>query len=235
MNQDGSIPSDLAKNSDSDHSSASPAASGASEPNEDDISSAESTPPPMNEHAYTTDSSGVARPKRYSLNSSAFSRSYQSAPSSSFIAGSVPSGTSYGQHYAPNYQRRPSTSDVSYMGHANVDEDEAGLAAAVESLCSFGTPRTGPVHLPADVPPVPPLPARYAAQNSYRLSGTISTPMLQQGLGVPPPLTHCLSDKRDVRMGEGQAADVDDDYDHGPYSRGRSEEDDDGVFGSMEE
>lgn len=235
MNQDGSIPSDLAKNSDSDHSSASPAASGASEPNEDDVSSAESTPPPMNEHAYTTDSSGVARPKRYSLNSSAFSRSYQSAPSSSFIAGSVPSGTSYGQHYGPNYQRRPSTSDVSYMGHANVDEDEAGLAAAVESLCSFGTPRTGPVHLPADIPPVPPLPARYAAQNSFRLSGTISTPMLQQGLGVPPPLTHCLSDKRDVRMGEGQAADVDDDYDHGSYSRGRSEEDDDGVFGSMEE
>ena len=235
MNQDGSMPSDPTKNSDSDHSSASPAASGASELNDDDISSAESTPPPMNEQAYATDSSGVARPKRYSINSSAFSRSYQSAPSSSFRADSAPSGASYGQHYAPSYQRRPSTSDFSYMAHANADEDEAGLAAAVESLCSFGTPRTGPVHLPADIPPVPPLPARFAVQNSFRLSGAIATPTLQQGLGVPPPLTHRLSDERDVRMGEGHVVDVDDEYDHRSYSRGRSEEDDDGVFGSMEE
>lgn len=235
MNQDGSVPPDPAKNSDSDHSSASPAASGASDPNDEDISSAESTPPPMNEQAYITDSSGAARPKRYSTNSSAFSRSYQSAPSSSFMAGSVPSRASHGQHYTPSYQHRPSGSDAGYMGHANADEDEAGLAAAVESLCSFGTPRTGPVHLPADVPPVPPLPARFAVHNSLRLSGATSTPMLQQGLGVPPPLTHQLSDERDVRMGESHAADVDDDYDHRSYSRGRSEDDDDGVFGSMEE
>ncbi|KAA6408059.1 MAG: hypothetical protein FRX48_08410, partial [Lasallia pustulata] len=209
----GSMPPDPAKNSDSDHSSASPAASGASDPNDEDISSAE----------------------RYSTNSSAFSRSYQSAPSSSFMAGSVPSRASHGQHYTSSYQHRPSGSDASYIGHANADEDEAGLAAAVESLCSFGTPRTGPVHLPADVPPVPPLPARFAVHNSLRLSGATSTPMLQQGLGVPPPLTHQLSDERDVRMGESHAADVDDDYDHRSYSRGRSEDDDDGVFGSMEE
>ena len=122
------------------------------------------------------------------------------------------------------------------MGHADNDEDEAGLAAAVESLCSFGTPRTGPVHLPADVPPVPPLPARFAGQNSFRLSsGAAATPTLHQGFGMPPPLTHRLSDERDVKMEEGHMPDVDDDYGHRSYSRGRSDEDDDGVFGSMEE
>ena len=235
MNQDGSMPSDPSKNSDSDHSSASPAASGASELNDDDISSAESTPPPVNEQAYTPDGSSIARPKRCSINSSAFSRSYQSAPSNSFLAGSVPSGASYGQYHPPSYQSRPSTSGVSSMGHADNDEDEADLAAAVESLCSFGTPRTGPVHLPADVPPVPPLPARFAGQNSFRLSGAAATPTLHQGFGMPPPLSHRLSDERDVKMEEGHVPDADDDYGHRSYSRGRSDEDDDGVFGSMEE
>lgn len=128
----------------------------------------------------------------------------------------------------------PSTSGLSPTNYPGADEDEAGLAAAVESLCSFGTPRTGPVHLPADVPPVPPLPARFASYSSYRLSGSMATPTMPQEL-LPPPLTHRISDERDVKMADTNATDADDDFDQRSTYRGRSDEDDDGVFGSMEE
>ena len=236
MHQDPTDPPDSARITDSDHSSASPAASGSSELQDEDISSAETTPPPMAEHAYNTQNFTYSRVKRHSGTSSAFSRSYQSAPSSSFLPGSVPlESTSFGQHR--HGSRRPSTSGVIFSNHKTLDEDEAGLSAAVESLCSFGTPRSGPVHLPPDVPPVPPLPARFAGLNVNRLSGNSLAPMLQPDLGLPPPLTHHLSNERDVGQDHHGVLKSHDDefYDQRSISHSRSDDDDDGVFGRMEE
>ena len=223
MNQDSVIPSETIKASESDNSSASPEAS-ASDVQDDDTSSLETTPPPMNEDAYIRDS------KRYSSNSSVFSRSYQSAPS--FSASSV-TAESYGSYHYNAYQRRPSSSGIT---NQNAFEDEAGLAAAVE-LCNFGTPRTGPVHLPADIPPVPPLPERYQSHKANRSTGGIEFPTFRQEL-IPPPLTHRLSDERDVKMHESHNNNRNDEYEEyydQQRSRSRSDEDDDGVFGRMEE
>ena len=223
MNQDEETVPDTAKTTDSDNLSASPAASGSSDTrdDDDDYSSAETTPPPMSEHYHVPDSFNTARGKRYSGNSSSFSRSYQSAPSSS-----LPAGSAF-KHYQS--QRRPSSSGIA----APADEEEAGLAAAVASLCSFGTPRNGPVLLPADVPPVPPLPAQYAEQNANKLSGYMG-PVSE--FGLPAPFYQRLSDQRDIDMNDGheyereQAYDSDEKSVHG----GRNDEDDDGVFGNME-
>ena len=222
MNQDGEAVADIAKTTDSDNSSASPAASGSSEiRDDDDYSSAETTPPPMSEHYHVPDGFNTARGKRYSGNSSSFCRSYQSAPSSS-----LPAGSAFNHYHS---QRRPSSSGIA----APADEEEAGLAAAVASLCSFGTPRNGPVLLPADVPPVPPLPAQYAEQNTNRLPGYMG-PISE--FGLPAPFYQRLSDQRDIDMNDGhdyereQAYDSDEKSVHG----GRNDEDDDGVFGNME-
>ncbi|KAL8854792.1 MAG: hypothetical protein Q9221_000298 [Calogaya cf. arnoldii] len=237
MNQDDPLHPDTAKTIESDHSSASPDISATSElrddddDDDDDLSSAETTPPPVNEPSYFHDSFSTVRTKRNSGTSSAFSRSYQSAPSSSFLAASIPS-SSYGQQY-PN-QRRPSTSGVA---SANVDEDEAGLAAAVQSLCSFGTPRTGPVHLPADVPPVPPLPAQYASQNTNRLSANLMTPIPFE-FGLPPVATQRTSNERGSRPVSSHKAlynDEDDTDQLSKHHNNRNDDDEDGVFGRMDE
>lgn len=86
--------------------------------------------------------------------------------------------TAASAHHATGATSRPSTRD-GLMGAsprgppglteaiheepANTDDSTtADLAAAVGLLsCSYGTPKTGPVMLPPDVPPVPPLPAQY--------------------------------------------------------------------------
>ena len=227
MNQD-LVENESVKVSDSDHSSASPAASGSSEIQDDDSSSVETTPPPMSDHAMD-----IGDSKRYSSNSSVFSRSYQSLPGTSIAASSVPTSL-YGSYHQQGYARRPSTSGSAYNGLPV--EDEAGLAAAVE-LCNFGTPRTGPLNQKDDIPPVPPLPARYASHNATRSIGGTAYPMYQADLTVPQ-LTHRLSDERDVKMHMSSSAHADDDddfFDRRSVSRGRSDEYDDGVFGHMEE
>ncbi|KAL8704211.1 MAG: hypothetical protein Q9201_002629 [Fulgogasparrea decipioides] len=231
MNQDNSMPPDTAKTFESDHSSASPDISATSEHH--DISSAETTPPPVNEPVYAQDNFSTVREKRHSGASSAFSRSYQSAPSSSYLAGSVTS-SSYGQQYPG--QRRPSTSGVASASHLPIDEDEAGLAAAVQSLCSFGTPRTGPVHLPPGVPPVPPLPAQYMGQNTNRLSANIMTPTLHD-YGLPPTASQRTSNERGSKNMERRTAyqNDEDDNDQFPMHQIRSDDDEEGVFGRMDE
>ncbi|KAI4185275.1 MAG: hypothetical protein LQ348_004392 [Seirophora lacunosa] len=233
MNQDGSTPSDAVKTIESDHSSTSPAMSASSELQDDDISSAETTPPPVNDPADFHDRFGTARTKRNSGTSSAFSRSYQSAPSSSFLAGSVPS-SSYGQQYQG--QRRPSTSGLASVYHGAVDEDEAGLAAAVQSLCSFGTPRSGPVQLPSNVPPVPPLPPQYVGQNTNRRSGNFMTPTLQD-IGLPPAASQRISNERGSKTEHYRTSHQlnEDDYDQHSILRHRHDDDEDGVFGRMDE
>ncbi|KAF7197122.1 hypothetical protein HII31_01547 [Pseudocercospora fuligena] len=139
MNQDGT------GSNDSDNSS-SPAASGSSDMRDGDeeLSSTETTPPPQSEQAYRDS-------KRFSNNSSIYSRSYQSV----FSSGSMPNG----EHDANNYRwsgsshSRPATANTSIAESYRGDEDPQDLAAAVGLLsCSYGTPRSGPTAMP-DVPP----------------------------------------------------------------------------------
>jgi len=182
------------KLNDSDNSSASPAASG-SDSREDDISSAETTPPPSGEHSF-------GHNKRHSNASSFVSRSYQSEfsarPESSHV-----------RHWSTS-SSRPMTA-ASSLAQSYPDEDQADLAAAVGLLsCSYGTPTYGPTSLGQDVPPVPPLPAKY--QNSYQ----------------PSSLANAHHFREDVDMEEESYSDDDEET-------SRADEADDGVFGTMEE
>ncbi|KAL9039028.1 MAG: hypothetical protein Q9214_005043 [Letrouitia sp. 1 TL-2023] len=229
MNQDTCGLPETAKTTDSDNSSASPVASASSELHDDYISSAETTPPPISEQPYFQEGLNHGMYKRHSGASSAFSRSYQSAPSSSFVTSSEHlSGTSYGQ-------QRPSTSGAVPPSHLAVDDDTAGLAAAVDTLCSLGTPRSGPVHLPPDVPPVPPLPAQYASQIINKFSGSVSTPT-QRDLGLPPYSAQRVSNERNIqRRGDQRAYSDDEDFDRTSITHNKSDDEEEGVFGRMEE
>ena len=118
---------------------------------------------------------------------------------------------------------RPSTSG---LGSGTLDEDEAGLVAAVQSLCSFGTPRNGPVLLPLDVPPVPPLPARFM-EKPYEASGPEKGYV---GSNRGTINVQEVSD-RDVEMEEGNALR----YSKEQHSQHQAfDEADEGVFGGME-
>lgn len=183
------------KLSDSDNSSASPAASGF-DSREDDISSAETTPPPHGEQAF-------GHNKRYSNASSFVSRSYQSEFSAR-------PESSHARHWSTS-SSRPVTAATS-LAQSYPDEDQADLAAAVGLLsCSYGTPTYGPTSLGHDVPPVPPLPARY--QSSYQ----------------PSSLANAHQFREDVDMEEESYSDDED------HETSRADEGDDGVFGTMEE
>ena len=241
MNQDHSPPVESARPTDSDNSSASPAASGFSGLQNDDgdnLSSPETTPPPS-EHTYATSIGSFRKMKRHSSSSSVFSKSYQSAPSTSISSvHTLPGGTSFGNNGQVDEYGRSSASGATFSNRFAVDEEEAGLIAAVESLCSFGTPRSGPVHLPADVPPVPPLPARFAGQGTSSTSRHSVNSITDFDFGIrPPPLVHRLSDERHATMNRRRASKMndDDELDELPPSFSRNEEDDDGVFGRMEE
>ena len=120
-------------------SSGSPGFSGSSDLH-DDISSVETTPPPMSEAAFP-----VPDAKRYSASSAGFSRSYRSIPSSSFAESIISPGLP--PYRLSGVDLRPGTSGT----------DDGGLAAAAE-LLNFGTPRTKATQFGDDVPPVPPLP-----------------------------------------------------------------------------
>ena len=152
MNTDGT------PTNDSDNSS-SPAASGSSD-RDDEPSSAETTPPPQADNAYRDS-------KRYSNTSSAYSRSFQSV-----FSDSAPNGENGFTHYrqwSSSSNGRPLTANTS-IAESYRDEDPADLAAAVGLLsCSYGTPKSGPTGMSSDVPPVPPLPEKYAnAFSNYR-------------------------------------------------------------------
>jgi len=115
---------------------------------------------------------------------------------------------------------RPTTSGTSVAG-SFTDEDHTELAAAVGLLsCSHGTPKSGPVMLIADAPPVPPLPAQFLGQKADHLSGSTIT-----GRGYDS----YLRERRDNDV------DMDDDDDFHRSTRARSDEDEEGMFGQMEE
>jgi hypothetical protein len=208
MNADSpSPPPEPLQIQDSEGSSASPGFSGSSEP-QDDPSSAETSPPPMSDGVYP-----VPDHKRQSTSSAGFSRSYRSIPSSSYAESLISPGLPP-QRYSVDY--RPSTSGT----------DDGGLSAAAE-LLNFGTPRTRPAHISADVPPVPPLPERYQAGNRF-VANSCETAIYNPLSMHPPALTQQLSEEREVK-GDGYIDAI-----SSGQRREHADDDDDGMF-KMEE
>ncbi|CRG85741.1 hypothetical protein PISL3812_02763 [Talaromyces islandicus] len=223
MNQDG-------PENESDNSSASPDASSELH---DGISSAETTPPPADDYEDAADLE--------KHHSSAFSRSYHSIASSSY-ADSGPFSPAFSHFRHSSIDTRPSTAET-MAGHEDDDSDAADLAAAIR-LCNFGTPRSSAQTMANDVPPVPPLPARYLSQqgassksvtgSSLGLAG--SNPAVFGSFSLNPSQSYKVSDERDVKMGDADRESRhrrNNDVDFG--SRHTHDDDDDGVFGRMEE
>lgn len=208
MNVGGPVEQDII-NIESEGSSASPVLSGISDPHED-LSSTETTPPPIGDGAFP-----IPNSKRYSTSSTNYSRSYHSI-------GSVPSvSPGLRPHRLSGADYRPTTSGT----------DDTGLAAAAE-LLNFGTPRTRPTQVSPDIPPVPPLPERYQAAN--RLSGMGATPTMFNPLGMhPTALTQQLSDERDIKMAQSSEGR---NRDSGlGFKETSNIDEDEGMFGRMEE
>ena len=234
LNQDPPETAD-AREVESDNSSASPTASSELR---DGLSSADTTPPPLSEEA-------VELEKRLSINSSSvFSRSFQSFPSSSFT-GSAPLYSPAFSHFRQSsVDTRPSTAETGPAdGEDEDDDEEADLAAAI-GLCSFGTPRSKPMTMASDIPPVPPLPARFLDQSgSDNLEGGPDPPRtlaptaaIYNSHSLDPSLSYKVSDERDVKMADADRGlrhhrNSDVDFDSHPAHA----DDDDGVFGRMEE
>ena len=217
--KDTTTPPDSAKDFPSDAESPSPAASRYSEQH-DRQSSADTTPPPQLESLGQTIQYAQA-PKRYS-SGSGFSRSYQSTNTSLF-AGSAPNGNGFGHMRQQSHDRRPPSSGRNATG-----QDDRDLAAALLS-CSFGSNSGGTtVILPADAPPVPPLPAQYIGQAaSFSSNGFLNSFPSRQ----PESFTRGTNRSEDVKMEDSAESGMDDDDEH-MASRDRSEEEV-GVFGDM--
>jgi hypothetical protein len=216
---------------DSDHSSLSPPASGSSDLR-DELSSTETTPPPhSDDHAvgsYPHSHFGHRSIKRYSGNSSAYSHSYQSAVFSD-------NGNNYHNRQWSNVSDRPTTSGTSVAGSYHDDgSDHADLAAAVGLLNCSMTPKSGPVALPADVPPVPPLPAKFLRFNQPQHALPSSLTVTAQQSSMRNSYRY-HSETKDVDMDDDQFADEEDYRHSNSRSRGRIDEDDDAFFGRMEE
>lgn len=222
--ESSATPPDSTKDSASEPDSASPAASGYSEPGERQ-SSADTTPPPTIEGV---DFGLSPYHDTWQGGAGDLSQQYRSAPRNpSFVSRKVLDRSRSGHVRQPSHERRPPSSGANKTG-----QDDRDLAAAVELLsCSFGsnTGSHGTMTLPADAPPVPPVPHRYLDQAaSLSSAGFINSFPSRQ----PESFTRgeLRRDSVDVKM-----EDSGDDDDFDMLSRARSDEDDDGVFGRMEE
>lgn len=249
-------PPDESAELESEMSSGSPGAESAADADalselRDGISSAETTPPPMDEEEEDDDFEMSDMPTQWAKrpsasNASGFSRSYQSIPSSSYNDSAPLHSPAFSHFRNSSIDTRPSTADTRLH-----EDDEADLAAAI-GLCNFGTPRTGPVSMTPDVPPVPPLPARYLDSSShpnYQSPHSVQSRPTEEAArrdseanifisrSLNPSLSYKVSDEREVRTGGNEAqesrqrrnADVD------FSNRSAPDDDDDGVFGRMEE
>lgn len=156
----------------SEDSSASPVYSGSSEM-QDEVSSVETTPPPMSEEY------AVPEAKRYSVSSTGFSRSYRSVTSSSFVDSAFSPGLLPQRLSGVDF--RPTTSGT----------DDGNLAAATAGLTFGGTPKTRP-SVGNDIPPVPPLPEQYQSYSKSVTLDSMHNPFRIQA----PSLAHQLSDER---------------------------------------
>lgn len=144
--------------------------------------------------------------KHLSTTSSGFSRSYQSVFSTSEGPASGPTDYNHRRQWSTS-SNRPLTAGTS-VGES-YSEDQADLAAAVGLLsCSYGTPQTGPVAMASDIPPVPPLPERYQKQARRPV---------------------------DVEMDDVSESEEEDEQSRSQSQRFSRTDDDEGVFGNMEE
>ncbi|CAJ2510005.1 Uu.00g059050.m01.CDS01 [Anthostomella pinea] len=225
--QDSTTPPDSTKDFGSEGESASPAASGFSE-YQGGRSSVDTTPPPQVEGFAVGAPAYRDAPKRYS--GSSYSRSYQSAASGSFFPTSVPSRPGLGHNRHSSSDRRPPSSGVNSSG-----QEDRDLAAAVELLsCSFGSNGgTRDSRLPDDAPPVPPLPAQYLDQAAFASTSFINSFPTRQ---MPESFTRGESrHSEDVKMEDSDGSMVDEEEEFRRSRVRSSEEDDDMMFGRMEE
>ena len=203
MNHEGPSIPEHAIQGESDNSSESPAFSGSSDPRDDDQSSRTSSPSQQDEIGFEKAMPYRQPPVRQDSYGSTLSRSYQSNSGASIAASSFPNDTGDLRLFNPSTpSRRPSaTSQVEH-------EDNPEIVAAAQGLlsCSLGTPSHGPTKLPPDVPPVPPLPEKFAKQASRPVS-------LPQTMPVGVGMEGC-------RLVGGLV---------------RADDDDDEVFGRMEQ
>lgn len=170
MNQDDNMPMEtvaVLPRHDRDTSSESPVPSGSSDHHEpDDLSSRTSTPSQDESDEKLGRYQASLRPEIYARD---MARSYQSMFGSS--APMDAPGISYYRQWSS--ESRP----TSLIGVTADDNGYSDLAAAAEGLlsCSLGTPKVGIGHLSADIPPVPPLPAKYSAGTQKSMTADRST------------------------------------------------------------
>ncbi|KAI0024740.1 hypothetical protein F4780DRAFT_768704 [Xylariomycetidae sp. FL0641] len=225
--KDSPTPPESTKDFASEPESASPTASGYSE-HADGRSSADTTPPPYAD-GFPASSTFAYRDmsKRFSTGSG-FSQSYQSATSGSFFAGSMPSGPGFGHMRQSSSDYRPLSAGKNESG-----QEDRDLAAAVELLsCSFGSNGGArDVRLPQDAPPVPPLPMQYLDQAAFA-----STSFMNSFPTMPESFTRGeFRRSEDVKMEDSEDSVMDEDEDERRSRARSSEEDDEMMFGRMEE
>ncbi|XDG01550.1 hypothetical protein ABKA04_001165 [Annulohypoxylon sp. FPYF3050] len=226
---DAATPPDSAKDFASDPESASPTASGYSEIH-DGHSSADTTPPPQPETFSATNSLAYRTAPKRNSNGSTYSRSFQSGISGSFFPGSVPNGNTFGHFRHASTDRRPPSSGMNSTG-----QDDRDLAAAVELLsCSFGSNGGGrDARLPNDAPPVPPLPAQYLDHAAFASTSFINSFPSGQ---MPESFTRGeLRHAEDVKMEDSEGSIMDEDEGDLRLRARSSEEDDEMMFGRMED
>ncbi|PHH63598.1 hypothetical protein CDD81_5690 [Ophiocordyceps australis] len=216
-------PPESAKDSASEPDSASPAASGYSDQG-DFASSADTTPPPMPEGAIL----GALSYRDTSHNGGGLYPSLEpGALKPHFSSDAVSDAPPLAPFQLAALEHRPPSSGANRTG-----QDDRDLAAAVELLsCSFNSNNgsQSTMMLPANAPPVPPVPLHYLDQAaSLASAGFINSFPSRQ----PESFTRgeLRLHSEDVKM-----EDSGDDDDFDMQSRARSDEDDDGVFGRMEE
>jgi hypothetical protein len=218
---------------DADPSAISPRAPGAPD---DYLEESEESPSPRPE-GDVTESDGP-QTKRLSSNSSTYSRSYESS-----VFSDGRGLASHRRQWSSDANGRPTTSGTSVT--SSLTDDELEQTAATLLSCSYGRrpsvlmqPVFGQDHAMSDVPPVPPVPARFQLKESAtltdnQLSGSGST--IRGGTVLPASYD---SNVRGERFGTEDVEMEDEDdtqshvMTHGPT---RHLEEDYGIFGRMDE
>lgn len=187
----------------------SPSMSGSYSEQLDGRSSANTTPPPQMDAMHAVEESG-----------------YTLSPMLSDDDEDMRGGLTRSLHPLPSdmayYQQEPSPTP----GPSSMSGEADHLAKAVAMLsCSYSS-NTGSLtnQLPLDIPPVPPVPAQFWSQTSLGQSPFLNS------FPAQAPESFTRGDRgrcSDVKMEDGDDEDM--------RSRARSDEEDFGVFGQMEE
>lgn len=198
----------------------SPSISGGSSEQLDGRSSANTTPPPQGDALHTTEGKKYPFSQMSSDDDDLRSRPWRSLVSDNSDATSMPSSSVFG---GDDFQQEHSPPPASYSMSGEADYLTKAVAMLSCSYGSNGGSLTG--QLPLEIPPVPPVPARFLGQASLGESPFLNSFPSQA------PESFTRGDRRrgseDVRMEDGDDEDV--------RSRSRSDEEEFGVFGRMEE